>query len=171
MKKSTLSKNIATLLALFGISAPQFAAAEPKVGDQFGDWVYECAALAANKTVCSLSQMIMSKNQNKRIVKFNLGRNEKTKSLDFVALLPLGIALPSGASITIDTGKTYPLSLKTCLQQGCVATYAVDSGLMKALQSGQKLEISFTPGGAEKPVTINGSLKGLADGMKAANLN
>ncbi len=171
MKKLTLTKNTVIALTALGFWAPHYAAAEAKVGDRFGDWVYECAAIAENKTVCSLSQTIMSKNQNRRIVKFNLGRNEKTKSLDFVALLPLGISLPSGASITVDTGKPYQLTLKTCLQQGCIATYAADSSFVKTLQSGQKLEISFTPGGADKPVTISGSSKGLADGMKTANLN
>ncbi len=172
MKKSTLlTKNIAIALTLAGLTLPQFAAAEAKVGDQFGDWVYECAALAANKTLCSLSQTIISKTQNKRIVKFNLRRDENSKSIDFMAILPLGINLPTGASINIDSGKAYPLMLKTCTQQGCIAVYTTDSSFIKTLQNGQKLNISFTFAGAEKPITISGSTKGLTEGMKAANLN
>ncbi|OYY82753.1 MAG: hypothetical protein B7Y34_02405 [Methylophilales bacterium 16-45-9] len=156
---------------MVGIALPQLAVAEAKVGDRFGDWIYECAAIAENKTVCSLSQTIMSKKQNKRIVKFNLGRNEKTKTVDFVTLLPLGIKLPAGASLAVDAGKAYPLTIKTCIQQGCVATYPVDSNFIKTLQSGQKLNISFTGAGSDKPVTIAGSAKGLAEGVKAVGLN
>lgn len=171
MKKFTITKSAAITLAVLGATLPQNAVAEAKVGDRFGDWIYECVALAENKTACSLSQTIMSKNQNKRIVKFNLSRNEKTKSIDFVTLLPLGIKLPAGASIAIDAGKAYQLSLKTCIQQGCVAVYPADSNFIKALQGGQKLNISFTGGGSDKPITISGSAKGLAEGMKAAGLN
>lgn len=159
------------VLMLAGLTLPKLAVAEAKVGDQFGDWVYECAAIAENKTICSLSQTILSKNQNKRIVKFNLGRNQKSKALDFTAILPLGINLPTGASIVIDSGKAYSLTLKTCIQQGCIAIYTTDASFIKTLQNGQKLNISFTLAGAEAPITISGSTKGLAEGIKAANLN
>jgi invasion protein IalB len=171
MKNLALTKKLAFVITMVGITLPQLAVAEAKVGDRFGDWVYECLAIAENKTVCSLSQTIMSDKQNKRIVKFNLGRNEKTKSLDFVALLPLGIKLPAGVSLAIDAGKAYPLTIKTCIQQGCIATYPADSNFIKALQGGQKLNISFTGGVSDTPVTIAGSAKGLAEGVKAAGLN
>jgi len=153
------------------LTMPQTSHAEAKVGDVFGDWIYECRALAENKTACSLSQTIMSKSQNKRLVKFNLGRNEKTKAVNLTALLPLGISLPSGVNFSIDQGKTYQFTLKTCFQLGCVATYPVDNSFMQALQSGQKLNINFSGEGADAPIKISGSLKGLAEGVKAANLN
>ena len=171
MNKFSFSKDVAITLALLVVMFPQNTLAEAKIGERFGDWIYECSILAENKTACSLSQAIMSKNQNKRLVKFNLGRNEKTKGIDFVTLLPLGIKLPSGASIAIDNGTAYQLTLKTCIQQGCVAVYPADSNFIKALQGGQKLNISFTGSGSDLPITISGSAKGLAEGIKAASLN
>ncbi len=162
---------ITAIIAPLMLAIPQISHAEVKVGDVFGDWIYECRALAENKTACSLSQTIMSKSQNRRLVKFSLARNEKTKAVNLTALLPLGINLPSGANFSIDQGKTYQFTLKTCFQLGCVATYPVDSSFMQALQSGQKLNINFTGEGADAPVKISGSLKGLAEGIKAAKLN
>jgi len=45
-----------------------------------------------------------------------------------------------------------------------------DGGLLKSLQAGEKLAISFSGEGADNPLVINGSLKGIADGMMAINL-
>ena len=150
---------------------PAIVQGEPKAGDRFGDWVFECKALAEGKTACMLTQTIATQKDNQRIVKFSLARNEKKDSLMLNALLPLGIHLPSGVSGTIDQGKPFQYTLETCIHPGCIATYPVDSSFVKALQGGQKLNINFTVGGGKKPISINGSLKGLADGIKATNIN
>lgn len=171
MKHKKFFQTLFVSFTTLSLIIPQTTHAEAKVGDVFGDWIYECRALAENKTACSLSQTIMSKNQNKRLVKFTLGRNEKTKAVNLTALLPLGIHLPSGVNFSIDQGKTYQFTLKTCFQLGCVATYPVDTSFMQALQNGQKLHINFTGEGADAPIKISGSLKGLAEGVKATNLN
>lgn len=157
--------------AILIFSLPQLALAEPKIGDKFGDWVFECSAIAEGKTACALTQTIVAQKDNRRIVKFSFARDDKKSINAITALLPLGIDLASGVSGSIDQGKPFQYQLKTCIQQGCIVTYAVDSTFLKSLQSAKKLNISFMGVNATKPVAISGSLNGVSDGLKAININ
>ncbi|MES2013575.1 MAG: invasion associated locus B family protein [Pseudomonadota bacterium] len=165
---STLFFATISLIASFSISLN--AQAEVKVGDRFGDWVFECTAISEGKTSCAISQTIVSQKNNRRIAKLNIARNPQTNTINLTALLPLGMDLASGVSATLDQGKSFQLSLKTCIQQGCIASYALDANMLKTLQSGQKLNITFSMSGAKEPLNISSSTSGLSDGLKAANL-
>jgi len=148
------------------------AQTQPKVGDRFGNWVFECVALGEGKTACALTAPIVSKTDNRRIVQLSLGRNEAKGGVVLTAFLPLGIHLPSGASGAIDQGKPFQFTLETCLpQRGCIGTYAANSEFLKALQSGQNLNIRFAAGGGQQAVALSAALGGLAEGLKAARLN
>src|SRR5690606_20389564 len=125
------------ILLVFNISHPAYA--EAKVGDRFGDWIFECTALAEDKTACALTQTIVTQKDNRRIVKFNLAHNEKMGGAMLTALLPLAIHLPSGASGVIDREKAFQFSLQTCLPHGCIATYPVDSNFLKSMQNGKQI--------------------------------
>ena len=161
-----------TLRSTFFIFACLFhtaANAEAKVGDRFGDWVFECRALAADKNVCALSQTIVNKGK-RRIIKLSLGNNADKKENELLAVVPLGVHLPTGITGTVGQDKPFTLTVQGCSRQGCIATVKVDATLLKALQAGTKLAIKFSMLSGTKPVTVEASLKGLADGVKAANL-
>lgn len=156
------------LLAYAQTQAP----AQAKVGDRFGNWVFECVALGEGKTACALTYAIVSKADNRRIVQLSLGRNERKGGIVLTAFLPLGIHLPSGASGAIDQGKPFQYTLETCLpQRGCIGTYAVNADLLKSLQGGQQLNIRFTAGNGQQAVSVAAALNGLAEGLRAAKLN
>lgn len=147
------------------------AQAQARVGDRFGNWVFECVALAEGKTACALTYAIVSKVDNRRVVQLSLGRNELKGGIVLTAFLPLGIHLPSGASGAIDQGKPFQYTLETCLpQRGCVGTYAVSGDFLKSLQGGQSLNIRFVAGG-QQVVSVSAALNGLAEGIRAAKLN
>lgn len=163
---------LAAAAALLG--APGAALAQAKVGDRFGDWVFECVALAEGRTACALTSSIASRAGNQRLVQFSLGRNEARGGVVLTAFLPLGIHLPSGVSGAIDQGKPFQYVLETCLpRQGCIATHPVSAEFLKALQGGKQLSISvaFAAAGGPRPVSGSAALSGLAEGLKAAKLN
>jgi len=171
MKKISPPMLRAVIFALSVFALPQAVHAEAKVGERFGDWVFECTALAEDKTACALTQTIMSKKGNQSLVKFSLSRNEQKGHIQLTAVVPLGIHLPSGISGAIDQGKPFQYITQTCVRQGCIANYAPDGGFLKAMQAGQKLGIKFSGNGGKQPIAIEGSLNGLAEGMKAAKIN
>ncbi len=158
---------IAGLLCL-----PALAHAQVKVGDRFGDWVFQCVAIAEGKTACALTYAIISKRDNRRVAQLSLGRNEAKGGVVLTAFLPLGLYLPAGASGTFDQGKPFPFTLETCLpREGCIGTVAVGADFLKSLKGAKQLEIRFAAGNPQQPVVLSASLSGLADGLKAAKLD
>ena len=155
---------------LFHTAANAEAKVEAKVGDRFGDWVLECRAVTAGKNVCFLSQTMVTKKGNRRLLKLNLGNNADKKENELVVITQLGIHLPTGVTGTIGQDKPFPFTVQTCTRQGCLTTAKVDGALLKALQTGEKLAIKFSMLAAGKPITLEASLKGLAEGMRAINL-
>lgn len=150
---------------------PFLVQAQAKVGDRFGDWVFECVALAEGKTACALTYLIVSKKDNQRIAQLSLGRHEAKGGIVLTAFLPLGIYLPAGASGSIDQGKPFQFTLETCLpRQGCIGTFSVNVDFLKSLRSAKQLDIGFAAADGRKPVTLGASLIGLAEGLKAAKL-
>lgn len=145
------------------------AHAETKVGDRFGDWVFGCRAISADKNVCALSQTIVSKENNRLMARLSL-QNDKTKGPELIALVPLGVHLPSGVTGTLDQGRPFQFTVQRCTRQSCIASVKADSNLLKSLQSGEKFSLSFYGQPEDKPMVLTGTLKGLADGMKAINL-
>jgi invasion protein IalB len=146
------------------------AHAEAKVGDRFGDWIFECRAISADKTICALSQIIALKENNKVMTKLSL-RNDKSKGEpELIALVPLGVYLPSGVTGTFDQGRPFQFTVQRCTQQSCIASVKADSVMLKTMQSSEKVAISFSGQADAKPIVLTGSLKGLAEGLKAINL-
>jgi invasion protein IalB len=160
---------LATTLVTLSFS-PLTANAEAKVGERFGDWIFECKAIAEGKTNCALAQTLIDKDSKRPVAKFSVGKKNDGKKT-FTALLPLGTYLPTGASAKIDQGSPFNLLLKVCTPQGCIAQIDMDSSMTKNLQNGQAFNLSFALGDAKNTINLTGSLKGLADGMKAANFN
>ena len=149
---------------------PPLVHAQAKVGDRFGDWSFECVAVAEGKTNCALAQAIVSKVDNRRIAQLSLGRNQWKKGVVLTAFLPFGIYLPSGVSGALDQGKPFPIVLETCLPSGCIATYVTTPDFLKALQGAKQLSIGFVAIEGMKPVSLNVPVAGLAEGLKAAKL-
>jgi len=146
------------------------AQAEPKVGDKFGSWLFECQALAANKTACVLSQTLVQSENKQRVLRVSLNKLESSNELQLVAVAPLGIYLPFGVNGKVDDKLDIPLVLQACAQQGCVATSTLKGKVLKALKSGSNLEISFSGNLQSDPIVLNVSLDGLAEGVDTLGL-
>jgi invasion protein IalB len=150
------------------VLAPAPVRAEPKVGDKFGDWVFECQAIADGKTDCALTQTLVNKQTNQAVARFMLARNKKANEIELRTLVPLGIDIPAGVAGSIDGKSPFKFSIETCVQPGCLGVVKLKGSLQDAMKNGKALTVTFTPRGADKEVAVAGSLKGLTDGMNAA---
>lgn len=162
----------AALLAILvttGGTAPAAAQGTPKVGDQIGDWVFQCQALSASETRCALVQNIVDKNTRNRVIGAVLRRvgPDGDKVGLFIAA-PLGIYLGAGIAAKIDQGEQFSLQLQSCtVKSGCIAGIEVDAGRLEALRKGKRLLVGFKTTAGAKTVTVPVSLKGVTDGLKA----
>ena len=152
-----------------GVSIAAKSAA--KVGDQFGDWRFQCRAVAAGQTNCALIQVLVAPKAKRPIAQYSLAKNPKTNEVFMTAILPLGIDLEAGTVLTIDESKPRPMTMKSCTAKGCIAIYKVDQNVLQLMKKGVKLKVTFKPLRLNKSVTLAGSLKGISAGISAAGLD
>jgi invasion protein IalB len=152
---------------LVALWVPNISLATPKLGERFGDWTYGCSGKDDKKDNCFLSQTIVEKTTNKSVLILQLARNEQSKDLVLTAILPLGIHFPANVMASIDGKEAFKFTLLSCLNIGCIGTYAPDRGGKSALNMGKALDIKFSVDAGKRPVTLRASLVGLADAVKA----
>jgi invasion protein IalB len=138
-----------------------------KVGDHFGDWIFECVAVGEGQTLCSLNQTLIAKETNKAIARFSLSHNKKTNDNILGVLVPLGLEIPAGITVSADQNPPIQMILQTCTSNGCLANAILNAKTVQAFKSGKILTLSFTARGDEKVLNLNGSLNGLDAGLAA----
>ncbi len=138
-----------------GASAPQ-----AKDGQVFEDWTARCGQQG-----CTLTQTQVVEG-GARLIQFNIGRVGTQGELGAFAMVPLGIHIPAGALLAHD-GKSIPMTLKTCSQQGCQATVQLTAAQIAEIGKAQSVEVAVMEGATLQSMTIPLSIKGLSQGLAA----
>ena len=141
-------------------TAKAAVAEKAKDGQAFGDWTAKCG-----QGGCVLVQS-QNVEGGARLIQFTIGKVGTQGESGAVAMIPLGIHLPAGALLVLD-GKTIPLVLKTCSQQGCQATVQLTNAQMGEIGKAQALEIALMDDNTRQSLMIALSTKGLGQGLAA----
>ena len=72
-------------------------------------------------------------------VRIDLIEREGDKAARLQLFLPVGLYLQAGVKITIDQGAAYRIPYVWCLTNTCIAADVADPGLLKEMETGQKL--------------------------------
>ena len=104
---------------------------------------------------------------NRRLIDARVGFLGPKGQAAFVAMLPLGVNIPTGATLRIDGQQPIPLRLEFCTRMGCRAVTLLDDATLAALQGATALTVRFSPGFPGKLASIRLSPKGLAEAVKA----
>ena len=169
-----MNRILATLLMCCSaaLAAPA-GAQQPKVGDKFGDWAFNCRAVGQDETVCGLFQIVVWQTDTGKspIMNLTLRRfddaKSKTRKTVLAALMPLGIFLPAGVAARVDKGEQFALVPQICTKNGCEAAVILNEATLGALRAGEKLFVGFQAGAAGKVVTVSASLAGITKGLAA----
>jgi invasion protein IalB len=101
-------RTVAKTLALTGFYAVtnfsflSLAAAAPENGKVFENWTVQCAVpRGSDKAHCTVSQTLLIKENNNRLISFEVGLDDKGGSTA-AAILPLGIVIPVGVTLHFD---------------------------------------------------------------------
>jgi invasion protein IalB len=86
-----------------------------------------------------------------------------------LVLVPLGIDLQFIITGWIDKSTTIKFQFDTCIPNGCIGSYSFDDKWSANLKNESTLSISFRAKDAKEATTLNVSLNGLLDAMKASN--
>ena len=152
-------------LCVAGI-APGPAAAQGVVRSKHGDWELRCETPpGAQKEQCALLQSVAAEDRpNVNLVVIVL-KTADGKSRLLRVIAPLGVLLPNGLGLKVDSTDIGRAGFVRCLPTGCVAEVIMDDKLIDSLRNGQQATfiIYQTP---EEGIGIPLALAGFKDGFE-----
>ena len=162
----TLSIAFAAGLLAAGIlgAAPHaFAQGEPR--GQFGDWQMHCDKPGGAKTEqCALIQNVTAEDRPNVGLSIIVLRTADKKQRILRVLAPLGVLLPSGLGLKIDTTDIGRTAFVRCLPNGCIAEVVIEDKLLDQLKTGKNATFILfqTP---EEGIGIPIALAGFSEGF------
>jgi invasion protein IalB len=154
---SCLRQYALTLVALLACLPPSVSAKDPP------DWAVRCGNLPDGG--CYLVQNIfLSGKEHPRLAGIALRRQGTGYRL--LVTTPLGVALPAGVEVQIETRRPLHLPYQVCTAQGCLAEADVAADLLRAMERGMRLTVSYRDT-AGRAIGIPGSLKDFRRGLEA----
>lgn len=150
----------AALAALALVGATGSAAAQGAVRATHGDWQVRCDTPPGSRSEqCALVQNVAAEDRPNVALTVIALKTADGKARLLRVLAPLGVLLPSGLGLKIDTADVGRAGFVRCLPSGCVAEVVMDDNLLGQLSSGQTATfiIFQTPEeGIGVPVSLNG---------------
>ncbi|MGD9845995.1 MAG: invasion associated locus B family protein [Variibacter sp.] len=165
MRRRAWSGLFIAAAALFTLAAPLAAHAQGTVKSVHGDWQVRCDTPPGAQTEqCALIQSVTAEDRPNVGLTVIVLKTADQKSRLVRVLAPLGVLLPSGLGLKIDTTDVGRAGFVRCLPNGCVAEVVMDDNLLKQLSTGKSATfiIFQTP---EEGIGIPVSLNGFAEGF------
>jgi len=145
-----------------GKGDPEPPAQMPKLAET--PWEVKCATPAkATEAVCEMSKQVAVAKSRQLVARVSLGDGTPDELLIRV-LLPHGLSLPEGATLTVDDGEPRQMAFATSTAAGVVARMPADASIMKELRAGKSLRIGATSR-SKKPLNISLSLSGFSSSL------
>lgn len=132
-----------------------------------GDWQMRCDTPAgAQGEQCALVQSVTAEDMPNVGLTVIVLKTADKKSRLLRVLAPLGVLLPSGLGLRIDSAEVGRAGFVRCLTNGCVAEVVLEDPLVNQLRSGKSATfiIFQTP---EKGIGVPVSLSGFGPGYDA----
>jgi invasion protein IalB len=140
---------------------------EPPVRSTHGDWQVRCDTPAgAQAEQCVLMQFVTAEDRDNVGLTVIILKTADKKARIMRVLAPLGVLLPSGLGLKIDSTDMGRAGFVRCLPNGCVAEVILEDKLLTSLRSGSTATfiIFQTP---EEGIGIPISLNGFGPGFDA----
>ena len=161
--RSPLAVTIVALAAAAG--TPERTAAQGAVKSVHSDWQVRCdTPPGAQGEQCALIQSVTAEDRPNVGLTVIVLKTADQKYRLMRVLAPLGVLLPNGLGLRINSADIGKVLYVRCLPNGCVAEVVMDDNLMKQLRSGGTATfiIYQTP---EEGIGIPVSLKGFGEGF------
>lgn len=161
-----LSLALAVAQAAPAQEASEQQTAPAEVKETHGAWQIRCSG-----DVCVMSQA--GKANGKDVLEIQLRKLQGTKAPDGAVVpaamqivTPLGVVLPAGVRIKVDSKKERAAPYETCTQGGCVVRQPIGDDFVNELKAGAKAKVTIVAmPRAEIPVDI--SLSGFTKAYNA----
>jgi len=137
-------------------------------GETFKDWKVQCMEgdSATDNQGCHIFQNLVDKEGKKRVLHIAIGYVRGRENPAAIITLPLGISLPHGITINVDTGEAKKNPFQACFKTGCQAGFPLGSELMEEFRAGSNAMVTIYDLG-QRPVRIPVSLNGFSAAIDA----
>jgi invasion protein IalB len=150
---------VALAVALMALPVDR-AAAQGAVKSVHKDWQIRCdTPPGAKSEQCALIQSVTAEDRANVGLTVIVLKTADAKSRLMRVVAPLGVLLPSGLGLKIDTNDVGRAGFVRCLPNGCIAEVVMDDELVKKLRTGKSATfiIFQTPEeGIGFPMSLNG---------------
>jgi len=107
---------------------------------KYGDWQKFCFKTPATNMVCRTT-ISGTWETGQSAVRIDLIEREGEGTARLQLFLPVGLYLQTAARLTVDAGKPHQIPYVWCLTNTCIAAERVNAGLVKEMESGEKLKL------------------------------
>jgi invasion protein IalB len=161
-----LSRRVLVLVVAAALILPGLRAAQAQgvVKSVHGDWQIRCDTPPGSQgDQCALIQSVTAEDRPNVGLSVIVLKTADQKTRLLRVLAPLGVLLPSGLGLKIDSADIGRAGFVRCLPNGCVAEVVMDDNLIRQFRTGQSATfiIFQTP---EEGIGIPLSLKGFGEG-------
>lgn len=135
------------------------------LNEAHGDWSVSYVA-PGGLLQCAISQFQVSGQNGQRVLTIELRVVEGGEVASGILILPFGLRLDDGVTLTIDENATLPtLRFSTCLPAGCLVPLAFDAATVSALRAGGALALTAAANDAGREVSFSISLAGFTSAL------
>ena len=161
-----LSRRVLVLVMAVALILPGLRAAQAQgvVKSVHGDWQIRCDTPPGSQgDQCALIQSVTAEDRPNVGLSVIVLKTADQKTRLLRVLAPLGVLLPSGLGLKIDSADIGRAGFVRCLPNGCVAEVVMDDNLIRQFRTGTSATfiIFQTP---EEGIGIPLSLKGFGEG-------
>lgn len=129
-------------------------------------WAVNCKSGASEQGLeCRLSQTVVTQQGGQVLADVTFRVPADKKGPEAIVRLPLGVFLPAGAGLQVDDKTAQKLNFRACDRNGCYAQAPISTQMLKDLQGGQELKVSFK-NLAEKDIDVPLSLDGFPEAYR-----
>jgi invasion protein IalB len=107
---------------------------------KYGDWQKFCFKPAGSNTVCRTT-IGGTWETGQSAVRIDLVEREGESTARLQLFLPVGLYLQTAPKLTVDQGKPYQIPYVWCMTNTCIAADKADPGLLKEMETGEKLKL------------------------------
>ena len=108
---------------------------------KYGDWQKVCFKTPGSNMVCRTGISGIWSDTGQSAVRVDLIEREGESTARVQLFLPVGLYLQTAAKLSVDQGKPYQVPYVWCLTNTCIAGDKANPGLVKEMESGDKLKL------------------------------
>jgi len=108
---------------------------------KYGDWQKVCFKTPGSNMVCRTRIIGIWPDTGQSAVRVDLIEREGESTARVQLFLPVGLYLQTAAKLTVDQGEPYQVPYVWCLTNTCIAGDKANPGLVKEMDTGDKLKL------------------------------